>query len=93
MINTCCSWSLQTVDSIFLQYLVGKTLEKSASVHLLFAFEYVILASAIISTFLKYTLSMIDAWMEVSCARPWSRSSPLARWTLFPTSWKVVDLW
>ena len=68
MINPCCSWSLQTVDSIFLQYLVGKTLEKSASVHLLFAFEYVILASAIISTFLKYTLSMIDAWLEVSCA-------------------------
>ena len=54
----------QTVDSLFLQYLVHKTLEKSASVHLLFAFEYVILASAIVSTFLKYTLSMIDAWLE-----------------------------
>ena len=56
---------MQTVDSVFLQYLVGKTLEKSASVHLLFAFEYIILASAIISTFLKYILSMIDAWLEV----------------------------
>ena len=55
---------LQAVDSLFLQYLVHKTLEKSASVHLLFAFEYVILASAIVSTFLKYTLSMIDAWLE-----------------------------
>ena len=54
----------QAVDSLFLQYLVHKTLEKSASVHLLFAFEYVILASAIVSTFLKYTLSMIDAWLE-----------------------------
>ncbi len=32
--------------------------------HLLFSFEYVILASAIISTFLKYTLSMVDAWLE-----------------------------
>ena len=56
--------SLQAVDSAFLKYLVSKTLEKSASVHLLFSFEYVILASAIISTFLKYTLSMIDAWLE-----------------------------
>jgi hypothetical protein len=65
MVNTG-SWSVQTVDSIFLKYLVGKTLEKSASVHLLFAFEYVILASATVSTFLKYTLSMIDAWLEVS---------------------------
>ena len=46
---------LQAVDSLFLQYLVHKMLEKSASVHLLFAFEYVILASAIVSTFLKYT--------------------------------------
>ena len=54
----------QAVDSLFLQYLVHKTLEKSASVHLLFAFEYVILASAIVSTFLKYTLSMVDAWLE-----------------------------
>lgn len=57
-------YALQAIDSALLKYLVGKTLEKSASVHLLFAFEYVILASAIISTFLKYTLSMIDAWLE-----------------------------
>ncbi|CAL5228388.1 g11511 [Coccomyxa viridis] len=55
---------LLAIDSAFLKYLVGKTLEKSASVHLLFSFEYVILASAIISTFLKYTLSMVDAWLE-----------------------------
>ena len=55
---------VQAIDSAFLKYLVSKTLEKSASVHLLFSFEYVILASAIISTFLKYTLSMIDAWLE-----------------------------
>lgn len=52
------------MDSAFLKYLVSKTLEKSASVHLLFAFEYVILASAIVSTFLKYSLSMVDAWLE-----------------------------
>lgn len=32
----------QSVDSAFLQYLIGKTLAKSASVHLLFAFEYII---------------------------------------------------
>ena len=34
----------QSVDSAFLQYLIGKTLAKSASVHLLFAFEYIIQA-------------------------------------------------
>lgn len=32
------------MDSAFLQYLISKTLAKSASVHLLFAFEYVIQA-------------------------------------------------
>ncbi|BDA48217.1 probable E3 ubiquitin-protein ligase synoviolin at N-terminal half [Coccomyxa sp. Obi] len=55
---------LLSVDSAFLQYLIGKTLAKSASVHLLFAFEYIIQASAIVSTFLKYVLSMIDNHME-----------------------------
>ena len=33
---------LQAVDAAFLQLTVGKTLQRSASVHLLFAFEYVI---------------------------------------------------
>ncbi len=32
---------------------------------LLFAFEYIILASTIIATFLKYTFSMVDSYMEV----------------------------
>lgn len=34
--------------------------QHGASVHLLFAFEYVILASAVISTGLKYVLSTAD---------------------------------
>ena len=36
----------------------------SASVHLLFAFEYVIQASIVTSAFFKYMLSMFDAYME-----------------------------
>jgi hypothetical protein len=35
----------QAIDSAFLQFLVARTLQRSASVHLLFAFEYVILVS------------------------------------------------
>lgn len=37
-----CVVCWQSVDSAFLQYLIGKTIAKSASVHLLFAFEYII---------------------------------------------------
>ena len=55
---------LQGVDSLFLQFTISKTLERSASVHLLFAFEYVIQCSIIVSTFIKYLLSAFDAYME-----------------------------
>lgn len=40
LINT--HFHLQAIDAAFLQLTVGKTLQRSASVHLLFAFEYVI---------------------------------------------------
>lgn len=49
---------------LFLQFTISKTLERSASVHLLFAFEYVIQCSIIVSTFVKYGLSAVDAYME-----------------------------
>ncbi|KAK9804312.1 hypothetical protein WJX72_006270 [[Myrmecia] bisecta] len=52
------------IDSAFLQYTIGRTLRRSASVHLLFAFEYVIQASIVVSTFLKYALSVFDNYME-----------------------------
>ena len=39
-------------------------MQKSASVHLLFGFEYVILASIVVSVFIKYTLSLIDNYLE-----------------------------
>ena len=55
---------LQTVDTQFLQFTINKTLQKSASVHLLFGFEYVILASVVVSVFLKYLLSLIDNYLE-----------------------------
>lgn len=55
---------LQGVDCLFLQFTISKTLERSASVHLLFAFEYVIQCSIIVSTFIKYLLSTFDAYME-----------------------------
>ena len=50
----------QAIDSAFLQFTVAQTLQRTASVHLLFAFEYVIQASIIISTFCKYMLAAID---------------------------------
>lgn len=55
---------LQGIDGRFLQFTITKTLERSASVHLLFAFEYVIQSSIIVSTFVKYLLSAFDAYME-----------------------------
>jgi len=50
------------VDSAFLQFTVAQTLQRTASVHLLFAFEYVIQASIIVSTFCKYMLALVDRW-------------------------------
>jgi len=55
---------LQSVDTAFLQSTISKTMQKSASVHLLFGFEYVILASIVVSVSIKYTLSLIDNYLE-----------------------------
>ena len=55
---------MQYVDTRFLQFTIDKTLQKSASVHLLFGFEYVILASTVVSVFLKYSLSLADTYFE-----------------------------
>ncbi len=55
---------VQAIDMVCLQYTVGKTLQRSASVHLLFAFEYVIQTTIIVSTFIKYILSSIDSYLE-----------------------------
>ena len=43
---------------------MAKTLQRSASVHLLFAFEYVIQASIVASTAIKYGLGVADNLME-----------------------------
>ena len=43
---------------------MGKTLQRSASVHLLFSFEYVIQSTIIVSTFIKYVLSTVDNYMD-----------------------------
>ena len=55
---------VQLVDGMFLTFTVSKTLERSASVHLLFAFEYIIQASVLASTAIKYGLSLIDNHFE-----------------------------
>lgn len=63
----CCPaqpW-LQGLDVLFLHETIATTLaEKGHSVQLLFAFEYIILASASVATLLKYILSMVDSAME-----------------------------
>lgn len=56
---------MQSLDILFLHQTIAATLaQKGHSVQLLFAFEYIILASAAAATFLKYVLSMLDAAME-----------------------------
>lgn len=55
---------MQNIDMVCLQYTMGKTLQRSASVHLLFSFEYVIQSTIIVSTFIKYILSTVDNYME-----------------------------
>jgi len=57
-----CTLRSQAVDSAFLQFTVAQTLQRTASVHLLFAFEYVIQASIIVSTFCKYMLALVDRY-------------------------------
>lgn len=56
---------LQSLDVVFLHQTIAAALaQKGHSVQLLFAFEYIILASAAAATFLKYVLSMLDTAME-----------------------------
>jgi E3 ubiquitin-protein ligase synoviolin len=56
---------LQGMDVLFLHHTIAATLDqKGHSVQLLFAFEYIILASTAAATLLKYLLSMLDAAME-----------------------------
>eukprot|EP00775_Hariotina_reticulata_P002990 gene2990-3273_t len=53
------------LDVLFLHETIATTLaQKGHSVQLLFAFEYIILASAAVATLLKYILSMVDSAME-----------------------------
>ena len=52
------------IDALFLQYAVGVTLVRGPSVLLYFGFEYVILASATVSTIVKYTLYAADTIMD-----------------------------
>lgn len=56
---------LLSLDLLFLQFSVSHLLRtRKASVSLFFAFEYVILATSTIATFLKYVLSVGDMVME-----------------------------
>eukprot|EP00897_Mesotaenium_endlicherianum_P005922 jgi/Mesen1/5358/ME000267S04503 len=56
---------LLLVDCLFLQYAVSYTIRtRKPSVLLLFAFEYIILASSVVATFMKYALYAIDVVME-----------------------------
>lgn len=55
----------QALDGAFLQYTIAGTIASSGqSVMLLFAFEYVILASTVVRYALKYGMSMVDLAMD-----------------------------
>ena len=56
--------ALLCADILFLKYAVARTVSQGPSVLLLFAFEYVVLASGVIASFLKYVLFTVDAVLE-----------------------------
>jgi E3 ubiquitin-protein ligase synoviolin len=56
--------AFQMVDNMFLQYTITETIKRGPSVLLLFAFEYVIQASVVVSTALKYGFIFLDKAME-----------------------------
>jgi hypothetical protein len=79
---------LQTLDSAFLQYSVGRMLERHTGVHLLFAFEYIILSSIVISIFLKHMLAVIDNYLEVRELLSHCCHSGL--WVLVPSVYDIL---
>eukprot|EP00741_Cyanophora_paradoxa_P019848 tig00000217_g19156.t1 len=52
------------VDAMFLWTAVAHTVEQGPSVLILFGFEYTVLASTVVSTYIKYALHAIDLRME-----------------------------
>lgn len=52
------------MDGAFLQYALGVLRREGASVHILFSFEYVILASSVLSIAVKYLLFIADSLTE-----------------------------
>jgi len=55
---------LMAIDSSFVYLSVSQTLQKGASVLLLFAFEYVVLLSMMMSLFVKYYINVLDMRRE-----------------------------
>ena len=56
--------ALLLVDVYFLKYCVQQTVEQGPSVLLLFAFEYIVQASSVISSFVKYLIFVADSALE-----------------------------
>lgn len=52
------------MNGSFLQYALGVLRREGASVHILFSFEYVILASSVLSIGVKYLLFIVDSLAE-----------------------------
>ena len=55
---------LLSLDVAFLQYAIAHTLKAGPSVLLLFGFEYVILASRVVTTGVKYLIYAVDGWLD-----------------------------
>ena len=55
---------LLSLDVVFLQYAIAHTLKAGPSVLLLFGFEYVILASRVVTTGVKYLIFLVDGWLD-----------------------------
>ena len=61
---------LLAMDIGFLQHAITHTIKSGPSVLLLFGFEYVILASRIVTTFVKYLIFTVDNWLDGRDAQP-----------------------
>ena len=68
---------LFALDTSFLYHAVSVSLKRGPSVLLLFAFEYLILASTVCATFSKYALHVNDLRLQVIAPLPPSLGVPL----------------
>ena len=77
---------VQVVDALLLQYTVEKTLERVGSANLLFAFDFIILASSCVSVFVKHA----PARLRAPRGQQLQQQPPVAQQPALPCAWLQV---